>query len=286
MKSEKSEAEIRNGIISIRNKRNLIYKFFVFCFLIFASCFLFLTSASAFDVKGLQPLSPYGVFSTFSAESLRQNKVGLGLGIEKSEDPDFYRTTSKFAYGLHDRFEFNMTYHYITRWSGTMDGSEDVNFGVKHRIMDETDYAPAIAYLLAVSPPSGKDTFSTDGRFGGGMLLTKKIGPFKGHLNLLYYSPQKENLNNEYNLNLGAELAVSHNSKILAELIGRKDFYKNKLSLLEWRLGYRIATTDYIYTTIGAGFDIKNRTPDYRLFFSVGILLPMEKKKIQRIYEE
>ncbi|MBA4349561.1 MAG: hypothetical protein C0415_06205 [Thermodesulfovibrio sp.] len=270
----------------MKDKKNLIYKFFVSFFLFFTSYFLFPISSYAFDVKGLQPLSPYGVFSTFSAESLRQNKVGFGFGIEKSVDPDFYRTTSQFAYGLHDRVEFNLTHHYITRWSGTMDGPEDVNFGVKHRIIDETDYTPAIAYLVAASLPSGKDTFSTDGRFGGGLLLTKKIGPFKGHLNLLYYNPQKENLKNEYNLNFGTELAISHNSKILAEIVGKKDFYKNKLTLLEWRLGYRIATTDYIYTTVGAGFDIKNRTPDYRLFFSVSILLPMEKKKIQRIYEE
>ncbi|NTU43603.1 MAG: hypothetical protein HGA78_11270, partial [Nitrospirales bacterium] len=41
-------------------------------------------AASAFDVKGLQPVSPYGVFSTFSAESLSRHDVAIGLGFERS----------------------------------------------------------------------------------------------------------------------------------------------------------------------------------------------------------
>ncbi len=257
----------------------------------FILCFSFLASylslpAYAFDVKGLQPLPPYGVFSTFSAESLKQNKVGLGLGFEKSYGPNFNRTIFQFAYGLHDRFELNMTLPYVLGWQNRVDGFEDVSFGIKHRIMDEGTVVPAVAYILTVSPPSGKDEFSTDGGLGGGLVLTKKVGPFKGHLNALYSSPLKEGLKDEYLLNIGTELAVAHNSKVLAELAGRKNYFKNKIDLLEWRLGYRIATTDYLYTTIGVGFDIKNRNPDYRLLFSVSVILPREKRKMQRMYEE
>lgn len=247
--------------------------------------FIFLKSASAFDVKGLQPLSPYGVFSTFSAESLKGNKVGLGIGFEKSEEPNFYRTVFQLAYGLHDKFEFNVTLPYVAEWRNRLDGLEDLSLGVKHRLIDEEKFTPAVAYILTVSPPSGKDEFSTDGNVGGGLVLTKKVGPFKGHINTFYTSPGRQGLKNEYSVNIGAELAVTHNSKILAELAGKKNYFKNKIDLLEWRLGYRIATTDYIYTTIGAGFDIKNRTPDYRLLFSVSFILPREKKTIQRMYE-
>ncbi|MEW6738737.1 MAG: hypothetical protein ACOYU2_03300 [Nitrospirota bacterium] len=244
------------------------------------------TSAHAFDVKGLQPLPPYGVFSTFSAESLKQNKVGFGLSVEKSYDPNFYRTVFNLAYGIHDKFEMNITLPYVTEWENRVDGFEDVSFGIKHRVMDEGKYEPAIAYVLTVSPPSGKDEFTTEGRVGGGLLLTKKVGPFKGHFNALYSKPDKYGLKDEYSVNLGAELAVTHDSKVLAEVVGRKNYFKNKIDMLEWRLGYRIATTEYLYTTIGVGFDIKNRTPDYRLMFSVSVILPPEKKRIQRIYEE
>lgn len=244
------------------------------------------TYAETFDVKGLQPLSPYGVFSTFSAESLKQNKVGFGLSVEKSYDPNFYRTAFNLAYGIHDKFEMNITLPYVAEWESRIDGFEDVSFGIKHRIMDEGKYEPAIAYILTASPPSGKDEFTTEGRIGGGLLLTKKVGPFKGHFNAFYSKPGKRELKDEYSVNLGAELATTHDSKVLAEVVGRKNYLKNKIDMLEWRLGYRIATTEYLYTTIGAGFDIKNRTPDYRLMFSVSVILPPEKKKIQRIYEE
>ncbi|WP_203473656.1 hypothetical protein [Dissulfurispira thermophila] len=258
------------------------------CWLLLSSALLFCFSASAhaFDVKGLQPLPPYGIFSTFSADSLKQNKVGFALNIEKSYDPDFYRTVFQFAYGLHDRFEFDITLPYVMEWQNRVAGYEDVSFGIKHRVMNEGEYLPAIAYVLSVSPPSGKDDFTTEGKTGGGLILTKKVGPFKGHFNVFYSEPGKRDLKNEYSINLGAELAVTHDSRVLAEIIGRKNYFKNKIDMLEWRLGYRIATTEYLYTTVGAGFDIKNRTPDCRLMFSVSVILPSEKKKIQKIYEE
>jgi hypothetical protein len=277
---QKQNSEFR----SQKSDKNFYFIFSVFCFL--SSVFCFLNSAHAFDVKGLQPVPPYGVFSTFSAESLKQNKIGFGLSVEKSYDPNFYRTVFNLAYGIHDKFEMNITLPYVAEWENRIDGFEDVSFGIKHRVMDEGKYEPAVAYLLTVSPPSGKDEFTTEGRVGGGLLLTKKVGPFKGHLNVLYSKPDKNGLKDEYAVNLGAELAVTHDSKMLAEVVGRKNYFKNKIDMLEWRLGYRIATTEYLYTTVGAGFDIKNRTPDCRLMFSVSVILPPEKKKIQRIYEE
>lgn len=256
------------------------------CLFIFSLSFLLANSVSAFDIKGLQPVPPYGVFSTFSAESLKQNQVGVSLELERSVGPDFYRTSLKGAYGLHDKFEILFTLPYSFANKDAEDGIEDVSFGVKHRLINESDYLPAFAYLLTVSIPSDNNQISTDGRFGGGLLFTKKVGPFKGHLNLLYIVPGREEFHNEYDLNLGAELAVTHSSKFLAELVGRKDFDKRKLNLLEWRLGYRVATTDNIFTTIGAGWNFKNRTPDLRLMFSVSVILPFQKPRIQKVYED
>jgi len=244
------------------------------------------SSAEAFDEKGLQPLSPFGIFSTFSAETLKQNQVGFELGAEKSVDPNFYRAFFQFAYGLHDRFEIDMTLPYVLGYQNGAYGMEDFNLGIKHRILDEGTYTPAIAYMLTVSAPSGRDEFSTNGSVGGGLILTEKIGPFKGHLNALYSKPQEEGLKPEYLLNMGAELAITHDSKFLTELVGRKNYYKPTLDLLEWRVGYRIATTDNIFTTIGAGFNIKERAPALRLMFSVSIILPKEKKPVEKIYEE
>ncbi len=252
-----------------------------------SSFFIFLTPfiANAFDTKGLQPLSPYGVFSTFSAESLGQNKFGIGIGFEKSGEPNIYRTIFQLSYGLHEKLEFNATIPYVKDSDIDLDGFEDMSFGFKHRLIDEGKYKPAIAYILSVSVPSGKEEFSTDGSIGIGLLITKKVGPFKGHINTLYSNPGRSDLQDEYKLSVGAELAVTRSSEIIAEIVGRKNYFKSKIDLLEWRLGYRIATTENIYTSIGAGFDIKNRTPDYRFMFSISIILPKEKRIIQKIYE-
>lgn len=282
---QRQETEVRSQKTDIQKTNSVLFLLFsTFCFFLSVLCLL--SSAHAFDVKGLQPLPPNGVFSTFSAESLKQNNVGFGLSVEKSYDPNFYRTVFNLAYGIHDKFEMNITLPYVAEWENKVDGYEDMSFGVKHRIINEGGYWPAIAYILTVSTPSGKDDFTTEGRIGGGLLVTKKVGPFRGHFNAFYSKPDKNGLKDEYAVNLGAELSVTHDSKVLAEIIGKKNYFKNKMDMLEWRLGYRIATTEYLYTTIGAGFDIKNRTPDCRLMFSVSVILPIEKKKIQKIYEE
>ncbi|MBF0506073.1 MAG: hypothetical protein HQL09_04490 [Nitrospirae bacterium] len=244
------------------------------------------TSAFAFEVEGLRPLAPYGVFSTFSAESLKQNHVGFSAGIERVAKPDFYRTTMQVAYGLHDRFEIDMTLPYVFDWQNHYSGLEDANFGIKHRVLDEGVYYPAVAYLLKVALPSGNDEFSTRGEHGAGLVFTKKVGPFEGHFNLLYDKPGESDLHGQYSFNLGTELAVTRDSRLLGELLCRNDYFKNKISLVEWRLGYRIATLENLYTTIGAGFNLETRSPDYRLLFSVSIILPKEKRTLQKIREE
>lgn len=255
-----------------------------FLLIIFLLLFFPAFGHAAFDIKGLQPLPPFGVFSTLSAESLKRNEIGIGLGIEKSSEPNFSRTYLQLAYGLHDKFEFNMTAPYVINFDNSS-GFEDLTMAFKHRLRGEDKYLPSFAYVIMASANSGKNRFSTEGGIGWGIILTKKIGPFKGHLNFLHTKPEAASLKDQYLINIGSELAVAHNSKILAEIVSRKNFTKNKIDLLEWRLGYRVATTENTYTTIGAGFDIKNRTPDYRLMFSISIILPKEKKTVQKIYE-
>ncbi|MEK7712856.1 MAG: hypothetical protein AAB301_02430, partial [Nitrospirota bacterium] len=59
--------------------------------LLFFICTLFIRHAYGFDIKGLQPVAPYGVFSTFSADSLKKGQYAFGAGVEKSGGPDFFR---------------------------------------------------------------------------------------------------------------------------------------------------------------------------------------------------
>jgi hypothetical protein len=254
---------------------------------LFILLFLSLTeSLFAFDISGLQPLAPNGVFSTFSAESLPKNKTSVEIGAEKSHEPDFYRFSVKAAYGLTDNMEFNLTVPYVYHYADVIDGLEDIAVGFKHRFYDEEKYGPSLAYLLSASIPSGADELSSNGRLLAGLIVSKRVGPFSGHVNLFYERPGTASLNDEIYLLGGIEFSAAHNFKILSEIIVKKNHEKNKENQIEGRFGYRIKTTEYIYTTVGAGLDMKARSPEYRIFMSVNFTKPAEKKNIKKFIEE
>jgi hypothetical protein len=252
---------------------------------LFLANIVFIGYAHAFDLKGLQPLAPYGVFSTFSAESLPKGKSGIAIGFERSSRPDFYRFTGQVGYGLTDNMEFDITIPYVMNWEGSTDGFEDMAIGIKHRFFDEGKYGPSIAYLLTASVPSGRDEFSTEGSYGGGIIVSKRVGPVTAHVNLLYSRPLTGRFKDDVTFAAGLDFSAAHNFKILAELYAKKS-YSGRVDRLEARFGYRIVTAENFFTTIGAGYDFKNRTPEYRLLLSLTYLFPQEEKKIKRIYEQ
>lgn len=247
---------------------------------------LFLISNSyAFDRKGFSPTAPFGIFSTFSTDSPRQNQVAIDVGIDITREPNMNRLNLNISYGLIDNIEIIAGLPYIFKYSNSFEqkGFEDIKFGIKHRIIEESTYLPSLGYLVYVAGESGKEEFSTEGGLGGGIILSKKIGPFKTHGNILYFKAGKKELNESWNLNLATELLLSYNSKMLLEILGRKSIETNKIDLLEWRFGYRVKITDFSYSTLGIGFDIKNRNPDMRFIFSISFVLPKDKPNFKRI---
>ncbi len=240
----------------------------------------------AFDISGLQPLAPHGVFSTFSAESLQKSKSSIEIAAERSGEANFYRFSVKTAYGINDKLEFNLTVPYVYHYSDNKNGLEDIAMGLKYRFYDKGKYGPSLAYLLKASIPSGDNEISSDGRVGIGIIAGKRIGPFNGHLNLFYEKPGNSRLKDEISILGGVEFSAAHNFKILSEILVKKSHYTNAYNQIEARFGYRIKTTEYIYTTFGAGLDIKKRNPEYRIFMSVNFTSPYEKKKLKKIIEE
>jgi hypothetical protein len=255
------------------------YFFFIAIILLYAE------SIYAFELKGLLPVDPYGVFSTFSTDSLPQGKIAAACGLEMSDSPDLYRFILKNAYGISNTVELNVTLPYEFG-SDVKDGFEDFAFGVKHRFFEEGKYGPSLAYIVTVSLPTGSDQLTTEGRYGAGFLVSKRVGPFNGHMNIFYEKTGSGEFHREVTFLTGFDFAAANNFKLLSELDIRKSHDSKKIDLIEARIGYRIRTTDSIYTTFGAGFDLKNRHPQTRLMFTVTFLSPTEKKKIQRIFEE
>jgi hypothetical protein len=255
-------------------------------FLLLTLIFLFSCgNVYGFEISGLQPVAPYGIFSTFSAYSLPKGKFAFSPGAEVSTDPDFYRFSLKTAYGITDNFELNITGPYVLG-ADDSDGFEDIALGIKHRFFDEGKYGPSLAYILNVSLPTGRNEFSTEGRFGIGFIVSKRVGPVNGHINLFYEKPGTKRFDDEVSFLTGLDFAAAHNFNILAELYCKTSHESGRFDTVEGRIGYRIKTTDFIYTTFGVGFDLKNRVPETRLMFSVSFLSPHKKKKIKKIYEE
>jgi hypothetical protein len=240
----------------------------------------------AFDYTRLQPISPYGVFSTFSTESLTRNSVAAELNAERTGRPEFFRFGLKGVYGLTDSIELSFLAPYINRYADSVEGAEDFSVGYKHRFYDEGKYGPSLAYVLNVSINNGKEEFSTKGRFGAGLIASKRVGPFKGHINFFIERPGSGTLKNEVFFSGGVDFSAANNFNLLGELIVKKGHNSNQYDQVETYFGYRIKTTDYWYTTIGVGLNVKDKNPEYRFLLSVCVTSPHEKKEIMRIYEE
>ncbi len=255
-------------------------------FLLVIAAIFFSAPCFAFDVSGLQPVAPNSVFSTFSAESIPKNKFSIETAFEKSKDPDFYRFSLRGGYGISDSIEFDINIPYVYNFNTTVDGMEDIAVGFKHRFYDEGKYGPSLAYVINASINNGREEFSTHGRYGIGFIISKRVGPFKGHLNFFYERPGLGRLADEITFLGGIELSAAHNFKMLAEILTRKSHFSNEYDQTEVRFGYRIKTTDSIYTTIGIGTDLNKRSPEYRILISLSYTSPEKKKEIRKIIEE
>jgi hypothetical protein len=242
-------------------------------------------NAYSFEISGLQPVAPYGVFSTFSTASFPKGQAAFSADGEILIEPNSYKLFFKTAYGLTDKIELELGIPYVFG-PDSPDGFEDVAVGFKHRFFDEGKYGPSFAYIITASLPTGRDEYSTDGRLGVGLLMSKRVGPLNGHMNLFYIKPGKGSLDSEIAFLTGLDLAIANNFNILSELYCKTSYNTGRVDLLEGRLGYRIKTMDNMYTTFGVGYDFKNRTPEARIMFSITFLTPFKKEKIKNIYEE
>ena len=242
--------------------------------------------AATFEQSGLQPLAPNGVFSTFGAASLEEGKVAGAVMFEKASEPNFYRYSGHFAYGVTDNFEISLSIPYVSEWQRKKSGFEDIALGVKHRFFTEGKYGPSVAYLLEAAFVDGRSDFSTDGYVGAGLIVSKRVGPVTGHFNFIYSVPGDSGLEDQIVLTGGFDFAAAHNFKILGELYARKSYYDPEFDKLEARFGYRFLTRENFFTTIGVAFDLKDSTPEYRVLLSFTAVYPEEKRVIRKVVEE
>ena len=245
---------------------------------------IFSANSYGFDNIGLIPVQPNGVFSTLSAYTIGEQKTGVMVSVDRSIEPNFYRFSLALEYGTSENTEVLANFPFVTGYNG-LEGLDDISFGFKHKIIDEKRFGPTISYLIGFSAP-GRDVFSSEGNFGGGIILSKRVGPFQGSINLFYYKPTKATLEDMFETRIGFDLAAGHNFDILSELFIRKGHFSESIEQIEGRIGYRVKTAKNSRALLGLGYDFKNRTPEWRLFFSISFIFPEEVNEIKRIYEE
>lgn len=242
-----------------------------FCTASFLLPFLLVGTASAIETKGLQPVQPNGIFSSFSAHTLSGGSFAAGLDYERGIDANYDRLALKASFGISDEAELLLTAPYVLNWA-ERDGFEDMSIGFKHKVFSEEIYGPSVAYLLKGSLPTGRNIFSTDGSVGGGVIVSKKIGPFSSNLNVTYSEPFQSSLNEQIEVMAGFALRAAHDFDILAELYAVDSYESKHFDTVEIRFGYRLKTSDYIRTIVGVGFDLHDRTPELRLMISFNLL--------------
>lgn len=276
---------------------------FAWIFLIFAVFSLPQTSLAAnYEPVGLKPVAPNGLFSTFGANTAEEGKASFDFSFEKVGGPHFYRASLNMGYGFSNNVELFVSVPYFWDWQNSMgvniDGVEDVAIGVKHRFFSESALGPSVSYILLASPISGKGDVSTDGAYGGGLCISKRVGPVNGHANIIYTKPGNDkltrsipngtetvHLRDEVTFSVGFDFAAAHNFQMLFEYYNKKSRYSKRTDDQELRFGYRFLTADNIYTTVGAGVDVNGSTPDYNVMLSVTMSFPSHKKAIRKVYE-
>lgn len=263
-------------------KRNL-FSFLLLAFFVFLGRSSF---AVSFEQSGLQPLAPNGIFSTFGASTMEAGKAAAAVAFEMAKEPDFYRYSGHFSYAMTDSLEISVSAPYVSDWENKKSGFEDIVLGARHRFFSEGKYGPALAYLIEVSPKSGRREFSTDGHIGAGIIVSKRIGPVVGHLNFIYSIPGDRDLENQIVFSGGLDFSAGHKFRILGEVYTKKSYYESEFDKVEARFGYRFLTTKNLFTTFGVGFDLKDSNPEYRLFLSFTGVFPESKRTIKKITEE
>lgn len=206
----------------------------------------------------------------FTTKTVAGSAVVLEPGIELVREPDIERVTLRAAYGISRSTDASLSAS--ARRSAAADGAEDVGIGIRHRFSEEGKFGPSAAFLLAASLPAGSESRGT----GSGtieteaMLITsKRIGPFTGHLNLGYNVFLSGKHENEIIYGGALDFSAARRIVLLAEIHGRKAQGED---ILEATIGYRNFLTESVSNTIGIGWGLGSREPEYRItvLFTLG----------------
>lgn len=252
----------------------------------FAIITLFLIPVSVFAAgdapRGYQPVQGTGIFSVFSTGTLGQGRWSLETGAEIVKDPDVERLPVRAAYGVANKLDVGMNLSAASVEGG--DGLEDLSLGVKYRFLDQGRYGPSAALILALSLPTGEEVknlgsgaFESEAVF----VASRRVGPFTGHFNLGYNIIYSSDNDDELIAAGGLDFSASKNVVLLSEIYFKSSRNPLSSSLLEARLGYRARLSESISSSVGLGFGLDSREPEYRVMVLFTFNYPRDSEIIR-----
>ncbi|MFC1769870.1 hypothetical protein ACFLZI_02285 [Nitrospirota bacterium] len=240
-------------------------------YLLLFLCFAVGSPALALDSTVYVSPAPLGLFSTSSTDTPGFNEYYIGFGMERAENPDYYRYTLSVAYGVSEKLELGLNLPYI---KDELNSPEDMRLALKYRVFGKGRNAFSGGYMFTISPSWESDDYSAGGSYGSAILATKRLGPFKGLANLHFRKYWDQDFDDELRFMAGFIFSASRELDVLAEYYSIKRQSDDTPFLSEARFGYRFSSDHDLYASVGVGVGLNEPSPSYRLLGSLSYILP------------
>lgn len=267
-----------------------------------AICLLFLLNTDVFaaDPQALpinfRPIADTGGFTVFSADTLEKNQLALEISADLLEPAGYngkgldQKTVSyKLGYGLLDFIQLGVEVPY-TWWQVDSvpyksKGLDDINLGVKVRLLEESEKLPSIGIVGFISLTTGDKSkgIGTKRSDGGVKLIASKnlISSLNASINIGYTGVGRTSdipLRNEFTYGVGIDYGIYKGLNAIAEIAGSTNRYINqKSNPLEFFGGLRFSYYDIFYSTFGFRKGFNNASPDWGILGSISFKWPKVK---------
>lgn len=230
------------------------------CFLL--SVFFIYATASAQEV--LLPTDRDDSVTALSAYPVGKADGYLDLQIHRPLDPSYWSFRAGLSYGLFRTSELILNLPYAIDYEGE-NGFQDMTLALKQAILYEGRLHPSIS-LLGLYTVEGKEEISKGGGYGGGILITKKVGPFLGNINFIYFNPRRDELKDEYQVRIGGNVSIAHDFRTIIDLLVKKSVSSDEIDHMVASFGYSVSLSHRVTGYGGFGYDLKGDISSWNIF--------------------
>ncbi len=222
-----------------------------------------------FAQEGVMPTDSDDSFTAISAYPVGLKAGSIDMQIDRPLKPSYWSWRLGLSYGLLSTTEFMVNVPYAFDYDD-QNGFQDITLALKQVLVYEKRYNPSVSLIVSHSF-EGKEGISTGGAYGGGVLVTKKLGPFVGNINFLYFHPVEKSFEDEYQVRIGGNISVSHDFRTIVDVLVKKSFYANEIDHVQTRIGYAVSLSPVVTGYGGFGYDLKEDIESWNIFVRLNV---------------